>query len=103
MDSGFYLFGQVLKVEQISGNRADGSSYSFTTVHVLADVEVYECTVGRQFKGQLPQKGDSLGFLVSVRAFKGGGNGLAKLGIDLLGVAGQVEDENAPTRALASV
>lgn len=100
MDDGLILSGMVLKVERVQGTTGAGRNYDFFTVHVLADVAVYECTVSRDWKGPLPAKGEHGVFRVGVRAYKRGGDGMAVLGVDLLE---KLAESDAPARALESV
>jgi hypothetical protein len=87
--------GEVRKVERNQGQSSKtGKPYDFFTVYLLCDVEVYECGISRQWKGPIPEKGDQIAVEVSLRAYKDGYDGRAKLGIDILRYA---DDE--PRRA----
>ena len=100
---GLVLTGEVRKVETLKGNK-NGKDWVMILVYVLADVEVYECPVGRQWLGPIPKIGEKGSFLVSARAFLSGGS--VRLGMDLNGRADQAqvaEAEEAPARALEPV
>lgn len=95
---GLTLTGEVLKVETLRGNK-NGKDWVIILVHVLADVNVYETQIGREWKGPIPERGDRGSFRVNARAFLRGG--AVSLGFDLLE---KLEDvPSGAARAVASV
>lgn len=105
---GLVLTGEVRKVEVSRGN-TNGKEWTRIVVHILGEVDVYPCNVGRDWMGPLPEKGDHGAYLVSARAYKRSG-GDAVLALDLLGIVGgsSSSDESGDsaheaTRALSSV
>ena len=107
---GLVLTGEVRTVETLRGNK-NGRDWVMILVHMLADVQMFETQLGRDWKGPLPEKGERGSFLVVPRAYLSGGS--VRLGMDLLGradeqarpapVHGAPDDDDVPARALESV
>lgn len=81
----FTLSGQLLGVEQKSGQSADDNGvvkpYSYLQAHILDGMDVRHCRVGDDF-GQLPSAGEMITCEVSITPYRRGGD--AQVSIRLL-------------------
>lgn len=105
MREGLALTGRVLKVENRPYRNDQGQEVPRMIVHILADVDVFECSLGRDYKGPIPEKGQTGTWPVQVRVFKRRGGDVG-MSVDLAGEAVAVggEDEDVPAaRALTTV
>lgn len=79
--------GTVLKDDVRSGVRGDGGQWTRRTLTILDDdeQETVPVTVPKDYRGQVPGRGEDAVLAVAVRAYTGRA-GQAVIAIDLLGV-----------------